>query len=102
MVCSSPHLRADRGSVERSCWYLYGVRAFSRIGHFVPDDKDAPGFWPCGDVEVSVLGSDDYKQASKKMMEKLRDSVCDQTVSGYSSTGAGCFCTGCCIESKRI
>ena len=78
------------------------MRVFPLIGHFVPDDKDAPGFWPCGDIEISALASDDYKQVSEKWVEKLRDSVFDKTGSGYSSTGEGCFRTGCCIESKWI
>ena len=66
---NASHAQADRGSVERIFWYLYGMRAFSLIGHLVPDSKEAPSFWPGGDIEVTALASYDYKQVSKKRME---------------------------------
>ena len=59
------------------------MRAFSMISHLVPDSKQPPTFWPGDDIEVSVLASDDYKEASKTRMEKLRDIVCDKAPSIY-------------------
>ena len=53
------------------------------ISHLVPDSKQPPTFWPGDDIEVSVLASDDYKEASKTRMEKLRDIVCDKAPSIY-------------------
>ena len=85
VTASYPHL-TDVRSVERSCRYLYGLRAFSLVEHLIPDSKDAPGFWPGDDVEASVLESEEYKQVSKGRMEKLRDLECDQTV-GYKNAG---------------
>ena len=73
---SSPHV-ADQGSVERSCWYLYGMRAFSLIGHLVPASKTAPGYWPGDDIEVSTLATEEYKAVSKKRMEKVHVPVCE-------------------------
>ena len=60
-------------SVERSCWYLYGVKSFSLIGHLIPDGIPDPAFWPGDQVEADVLASDAYKQISANRMSKLRD-----------------------------
>ena len=60
-------------SVERSCWYLYGVKTFSLIKHLIPGEKPAPSFWPGDQVETDVLASDDYKQVSANRMSKLRN-----------------------------
>ena len=53
------------------------------ISHLAPDSKQPPTFWPGDDIEISVLASGDYKEASRTRMEKLRDIVCDKAPSIY-------------------
>ena len=79
------------------------MRAFSPIGHFIPDSTDAPSFWPGDDIEVSVLASEEYKQVSKKRMEKLRDVVFEQTrVLSYNVMGCVyVWCYNAMASTKR-